>query len=438
MKIGDLFYSLTIDDAGAKTTLTKELPQTADAGGQAAGKKFSAALTRTMSGSVGGAISPIGGRFDELGDRLVKRFHRRDIRELGGGISNSLLALATGGSVADVVGQAGLMMGIGLASSLIVSFVQKLAASSVIQALIPVLTTLGTAAGGILSTAIAVGAAALPFVLVGVLVAAIAFLIANPEIVGQIAAFAGDVIANIVNFLAGLPGALLGAFGPAFGAVVGAAPGFVLTLAGFILTLPFRIADLAVKMLEFFAGMFTTILAGIPGFIAGLVGFLFTIPGKLAALGGQMVGTIIDGLASLPGRVANAIADAFRNLKIDVGPFHIRGTGITIDLPKIDLGPNEANRGKTYAETHFPGHAAGAWSTREGLAYLHDREMVLPAPEAEAVRQGRVLGAQGVASATASGSTWAPTITINNPVPHAAEEDVGLELRRLAALGAAR
>lgn len=78
---------------------------------------------------------------------------------------------------------------------------------------------------------------------------------------------------------------------------------------------------------------------------------------------------------------------------------------------------------------------AGGGPVKAGQPYLvnentPDSEIWVPEVS------GRVLGPSATpVSASGQSTTWAPEITIHNPVPHAAEEDIGLELRRLAALG---
>jgi phage-related protein len=119
-----------------------------------------------------------------------------------------------------------------------------------------------------------------------------------------------------------------------------------------------------------------------------------SLPGKLMTFLGQVIRNIatwggnllrgalnaarnfvagfINGLTSLPGKLANAIRSAFANLRIDVGPFHISGSGISIDMPNISL----------------PKFATGAWDTgsRPFLGQLDPHEMIIPKGPAEALR----------------------------------------------------
>ncbi len=283
------------------------------------------------------------------------------------------------------------------------------------------LAAIGSGIGGLIAAAIPIGMALLPVLLVAALVAAVAFLVANPEIVGQIADFASSLISGIVTFLAGLPAALLDVFGKAFSVVLGAAPGFIGEVATFILTLPFRILDLQVKLLEFFAGIFTNVLGKLPGFIGEVVRFLFSIPGKLVALGGQIVGSIVDGLASLPGKLFDVVADAFRNLRIDIGPFHISSSGVQIDLPKFEL----------------PSFTVGSpFVPRDMLAMVHAREMIIPAAESDAIRAGRAALTTTPAESSAP-TGRALTVNVYNPEPEPASTSVARELQNLSFLGAA-
>lgn len=272
---------------------------------------------------------------------------------------------------------------------------------------------LGTAIGGFISTAMGIAVAAWPLLLLAAIVAAVVFLVNNPEIVAKIAEFVGGMLEAIAHFLEGLPElffhaldmalaafgqfianlpAILGQLIPAvvdlLGKVVGIflllptkigeiLAGLIVRAAGFFLSLPGRIAPLvggimghvgnlagqvvgAVSRLvgqvvQFFLSIPGRILAfgvqigqqirdmasrgltAVSSFVGSIVRFFLSIPGKVAAVGGRIVGGIINGMASLPGKLADVIRRAFANLRIDIGPFHISGSGVTIDLPKIDL-----------------------------------------------------------------------------------------------------
>lgn len=134
--------------------------------------------------------------------------------------------------------------------------------------------TAGAAIGAFIAAAIPIGMALLPLLLVAAIVAAIVFLVNNPEIVGKVVAFAGDVIR-----------------------------------------------------------------------------------------------AFIGALVSLPGKIADVIREAFAHINIDIGPFHIRPSGVTIDLPNI-TGPSGLTPEQA-AEYHRTGKlpkggATGGWTGLNG------------------------------------------------------------------------
>ena len=97
--------------------------------------------------------------------------------------------------------------------------------------------------------------------------------------------------------------------------------------------------------------------------VAALV-YLVTNPEarqKARDAGIMIVKAVVGGLASLPGKIADVIRQAFQNLKIDVGPFHISAKGVTIDLPTIRTGGKYDLNGQ-----YIPGSAAGGWVGMNG------------------------------------------------------------------------
>lgn len=367
--------------------------------------------------------------------------------------------------------------------------------STLLPALTPIITTAGTALGGLLAAAVPVGMALLPVILIGALVAAVAFLIANPEIVGKIAEFVGSILAAIGDFLGTLGDVFATAFGAAVDAVAGAVgqivgfiggiPGrvaefflalvrqwidlhvrvativaalvgqvveFVLSIPGkivgligavagqfarlgsriigivtdfigevvaFYLGLPRRIASLVGTIAGFFVDLGGRIVSTVSTFVGRVVGFFLSIPGKVIGIGAEIVKGIIRGMASLPGQLLDLVTNAFRSIKIDIGPFHISSAGVSIDLPKIEL----------------PSFAVGSpFVPRDMTAMVHAGEMIIPAPESAAIRAGRaVLAAPGAGSAGGSGR--AVTVNVYNPAPEPASTSTKRELQKLAAFG---
>ncbi len=367
--------------------------------------------------------------------------------------------------------------------------------SALLPALTPIITTAGAALGGLLASAIPIGMALLPVLLIGALVAAVAFLIANPEIVGKIAEFVGSIlgaigdflgtlgdvfatafgaavdavggaVGQIVGFIGGIPGqvagfflalvqqwialqvqvasivlglvgqvvgfvlsipgkivgligAVAGQFATLGGQVIGIVTGFIGSVVGFYLALPGRIAGLVGTIAGFFIDLGGRILSTVGTFLGQVVGFFLAIPGKVIGIGAEIVGGIIRGMASLPGQLLDTVVNAFRSIKIDIGPFHISSAGVTIDLPKIEL----------------PSFAVGSpFIPRDMTALVHAGEMIIPAPESAAIRAGRaVLATPG--AGTSGGTGRALTVNVYNPAPEPASTSTKRELQKLAAFG---
>ena len=249
---------------------------------------------------------------------------------LANSIGNSVENLTTGGDLGPTLLMAGGYMAGQLAEQFGGSLIERLASSGLVTALAAPLGVLGTAIGGIVAAAIPIGMAALPFILIGAIVAAIAVLIVNPEIRGKVFDFVGGLIGKIGDALGALAGLLADIIPKAFGAA------------------------------------FKFVIDSVIPFIGKMIELWLTLPLKLAGLGFELVKTIVGGLAGLPGKIADIIGNAFRSLKLDIGPFHISGGGVTIDLPKIDI-------------PHF---AVGTpFVPADMLAVVHRGEAVIPAAQ---------------------------------------------------------
>jgi TP901 family phage tail tape measure protein len=367
--------------------------------------------------------------------------------------------------------------------------------SALLPALTPIITTAGAALGGLLAAAIPVGMALLPVLLIGALVAAVAFLIANPEIVGKIAEFVGsilgaigdflgtlgdvfatafgaavdavsgavgqivgfigeipgkiagffvtlvqqwvglqvkvasiilDLVGQVVSFVLSIPGKIVGLIGAVAGhfatlggRIIGIVTGFIGEVVRFYLALPGRIASLVGTIAGFFVSLGGRIVSTVGRFIGEVVGFFLSIPGKIVGIGAEIVKGIIRGMASLPGQLLDTVANAFRSLKIDIGPFHISSSGVQIDLPKIEL----------------PSFAVGSpFVPRDMAALVHAREMIIPAAESDAIRAGRAALTATPAESTAP-TGRALTVNVYNPTPESASTSTKRELQKLAAFG---
>lgn len=202
------------------------------------------------------------------------------------------------------------------------------------------------------------------------------WLAANlPNIIAKLGEWAIAFVGWIgKNVLPKLPGALAAVGGAILRWIAATAP-----------VVASRMVQMAFQMVQGFITFLTTQL--IPKFIAtigSLIGQIPALAGRLASaavkMGGNFVSGFIRGLASLPGKIADVIRSAFRNLRIDIGPFHINASGVTIDLPNINL----------------PSFATGAWNLpRDMVAQVHAGEMIVPRDIAERLRGGRGFGGGG-------------------------------------------
>lgn len=236
-----------------------------------------------------------------------------------------------------------------------------------------------------------------------------------PPFLAQLAKWALSMISWLLN--TGVPKAIA--------ALQKLAEKFLAWVAPMAAKLPGALMKFASALLGWIAGklvpmVMPKIVAFGTNIITWLIGVLLSLPGKLwdflvnvlipawtkwapkivasmFGIGVQMVTGIIKGLASLPGKVADKIASAFRNLRIDIGPFHISSSGVTIDLPKIDL-------------PHF---ATGSWKLpADMVAMVHKGEMIVPADLAARLRgEAGVAGSSAVAqSAIVNGGASSVTI----------------------------
>lgn len=216
--------------------------------------------------------------------------------------------------------------------------------------------------------------------------------------------------------------------------------GFIKHIIDWIAQLPGRFASWLQQTLLRVATWIGQMLArGTQGgrdFVGKIVSFIQQLPGKFAQwlgdivrkvigwgadlargalrAGGDFVGGFIRGIASLPGKVADKIRSAFANLRIDIGPFHITGRGITIDLPKIEL----------------PSFAVGAWKLpTDMIAAVHKGEMIIPADIAARLR-GETGGprpgqsAPSIASVTNGGSVVVQISNYYGPSSVRSSEDI--------------
>jgi hypothetical protein len=138
------------------------------------------------------------------------------------------------------------------------------------------------------------------------------------------------------------------------------------------------------------------------------------------------VDDIVREVGTIPSRVGGAfndLVDRFRRAAADAAKAFIDGiAGIPARAGQVLGGVGDFIGGLV------PKFQEGTRFAPEGLAWLHEGEMVIPAAEAEAVRAGRaVIGAPVGAAGTTVGA-----INIYNPAPEPASRSVRRELQLLA------
>lgn len=276
--------------------------------------KSTAELTLVMRAQnlADGAINDLKGKLEgvatkakAVAGRFVSAFQTVG-SQLSYALGQSAVEVISGGDASKAFTQVGVVMAGALVAEFGSQVVTTLAGSAFVQGIGAALATLGTAMGSFIAAAIPVGMALLPVILVAALIAAVAFLIMNPDIAKKIWDFGASIIKGIIGALAGI------------GKVI----------------LDFLLAE-----------------------------FNFGV---------KIVGAIVGGLVSLPGKIADVIREAFSQLKIDIGPFHIRASGVTIDLPQLTQGNHDRVRGDEMPSisnhpisgpmgSKLREHAAGGW-----------------------------------------------------------------------------
>jgi TP901 family phage tail tape measure protein len=246
---------------------------------------------------------------------------------------------------------------------------------------------------------------------------------------GMVTGVAGGAV-NVVGTILSIPARVIGwvpqivgqAVGLA-GQVVGAIAGLAGQVVGTVLSIPGRVIAWVASVVGQARQLATRVAAGIGEMAGKVVGFFLSIPGKVIGVGAKIVGGLIDGLASFPGKLWDIITSAFRNLKIDVGPFHITGAGVTIDLPHIEL-PHFAAGGS------YPGGGQLAFVGEHGteLFASEDAGRIYSAAETQSMLE------PGPAAGGGAGGPLVGSMTINNPVPEPASVSVPKALRRVQVL----
>jgi phage-related minor tail protein len=331
--------------------------------------------------------------------------------------------------------------------------------SMLLPTLTPIITSLGAALGGLLAAAIPVGMALLPVIIIGAIVAAIAVLVLNEDIRNAVFGFIGGVLEWIGEALGTLLQVLGDAFSAAFNAVgqfvsdaLAAIGGILQTAIGlwveWVLLWPLKVLEALNMVVGFVVEFVGQVLPIVGKFIGDVVAFFLSIPGKVVGIIGSLAGTfarvgaavlgkvvafvgqVISTLLGMPGKVAGQLISAFGNIaKRMVDAFLGFIKGIPDAVGNILGGIGDFVGGL------IPKFETGAVKVpRDMLAMVHAGEMIVPANEAEAIRQGRgaLSMAEPVAAAGVGNGT---TVNVYNPVPEPASTSVTRELRKLAYIG---
>jgi hypothetical protein len=183
------------------------------------------------------------------------------------------------------------------AEAFLENMIEKLAESSLLSAIGAPISAAFSALGSFMSSAIAIGMAAFPVILAALLVAAIVFLINNPDIVAKILDFAASIIKKIGEGLATLGRFLLDLFGRAWGLVVGAVGAYVQAVANFWLGLPGLIAQIPGLIADIFRHAFGLVLdiakhvvGQVVAVISGIIDKVKEALRWLGSLAGPMIG----------------------------------------------------------------------------------------------------------------------------------------------------
>ena len=366
-----------------------------------------------------------------------------------------------------------------LVGGLIGGLAGKLAAGAAM--LIPSLGTAfagaGAAVGGAFTTAAGAIIAAWPLVLLALVVAAIALLLTNPEIREKAIEIGGAIVKAIGDAL----GAVAGVLASVGRAIIDAVAGFVGTAVGFITAIPGRVAAWVGQLAGQAVDAGARVVGAIGNAVGQAVGFVLSIPGRViawvgglvgqaASAGGQVVGAIgnaigqvvgfvlgipgrviggwlrLGGMAlEAGGRIVGAITGAAGQVVSTILGIPGRAAAFVGDLIGMAgravsgfIGKIAEIPGKIgeilggvgdFIGGFIPSFQSGTMYAPEGLAYLHEGEIVVPPQMAEAVR-GLLAGAGGAGAGRAG-----PTVQIYNPAPEPAGTSAAREMELLNAMG---
>lgn len=252
-----------------------------------------------------------------------------------------------------------------------------------------------------------------------------------------------------VGFLSTIWNGVSGAASAVWGAVSGIVQGAGQVLGGIF----GAIGGAARAIFDGVAGIVSAVWGGIQAIISGVAG---VIRGIFGALGGaaRAVWNGVSGAASAAwGAVKGVVSGAVGVIKGVIGGIADVARGVWDTVSGIFGGIKDAAAGAVgfvgdvagnvggFFGQFIPQFQSGAWETREGPAYLHAGEMVLPPDVAESFRRFMGGGGGGTPAAVPAGGGGEGTTIVNVTVPITGllraetPADVAASLRRIADLG---
>ena len=248
--------------------------------------------------TAGQVARDVAGAFKNIGRRIANQFGNlvQDILS-GSSIEQSLFIIGTTAAGAMVEG---------LMAHFIPGLLAKLAATSTFAPIIASLTVSGITLGSVLSAAIAIGMAALPFVLLAVAVGALIYLISNPEVLQKVRAFARSIVDGIIKWMADLGKKMADLLVAGWNLVIEAAKAFVASLGDKV----------------------ASVIRGAVAAVRGLIQWIKDALAWLARLGGSTAGqTGADYVAHLRGYAEGGTTQPGWAMVGEKGPELVRFSG---------------------------------------------------------------------------------------------------------------
>lgn len=251
-------------------------------------------------------------------------------KRIGSQFGNLAADILSGGRITDNLAYLGVVMAgaivEGLSVHLIPMIMERVLATSAFAPIAAALEAGGLTLGSIFATAIAVGAAAFPFILLGLAIAALTYLIVNPEARQKAHDVALMIIGRIGDGLSALGKFVYQKFVDAFNVAKTAVPIFVGQVVSNILSIPDKIVQIAGGLVYQFKLAFFRVYYAVKKIIDAIIADIAGIP--------KAVG---DALASL--NLLNGKHDPNTQKILDklYGKGHAAGGWVGLNGPELGL-----------------------------------------------------------------------------------------------------